>query len=152
VRFTTSINLIFGLQIYIFFYESTGYVIKYFCKFTDKMQNTKKLVTQINIQVSYLDQLVKQIDKDIRLAGIESDEFIDIDSPEILAETLYHFIDVLIHKHQESFNNFMYRVDIQEKDIYGLQQQNLEDLIENICLLIIKRELQKIYFRNKFSK
>lgn len=116
------------------------------------MQNTKKLVTQINIQVSYLDQLVKQIDKDIRLAGIESDEFIDIDSPEILAETLYHFIDVLIHKHQESFNNFMYRVDIQEKDIYGLQQQNLEDLIENICLLIIKRELQKIYFRNKFSK
>lgn len=112
----------------------------------------KKLITQINTQASYLAQLVEQIDKDIRLAGIESDEFTDIDSPEKLAENLYRFVDILISKYQESFNNFMYRVDIHEKDIYTLQQPNLEDLIENICLLIIKRELQKIYFRQKFSK
>jgi hypothetical protein len=97
------------------------------------------------------DALLMQINKDVSLAGIDSDNFKNIATAEVLVDRMRGFIDALITNYQESFNNFMYRVDIPEKDVAKLNHGKMDNLIDEITYHIIKREMQKVFFKKQFG-
>jgi len=100
----------------------------------------------------YIPDLIVQIGKDINLSGIDDHRFDGIVSSEKLVSVLKEFIEDLITHNPEAFSNLMYRVDISEEQIRGLSHIQLTDLVDEISLLVLKREIQKVYYRKKYSK
>ena len=111
------------------------------------MNNLVKLIDTTNFEA-----LVAQINRDVTLAGIDSDTFNNVETPEELISRLQNFIDVLVSNYQESFSNFMYRVDVPEKEVNAINKGEMTHLIDEITFFVLKREMQKVYFRKKFSK
>ena len=86
------------------------------------------------------------------LSGIEPDYFDDITSGEILLQRLERFIQDMLSYQPSDFDRFMYRVDVAEKDFSGLTTTDLTVLVEQLVLMVLKREMQKIIFRKQFSQ
>ena len=95
--------------------------------------------------------LARQISKDVNLSGISDARFEGIISIEKLVSVLKEFVGELVAYNQEGFSNLMYRIDISESKIYALEHSQLTDLIDEITFMVLKREMQKVYFKNLFS-
>ena len=101
-------------------------------------------------QLSLYQQLVLQLNKDFLLANINLDfheEVLPTSLKLLLHETVYKLI-------QEKFSdylNLLYIVDVSEKEIKALNGDDLLKLSEDVSFLILKREWQKVWFRNKYK-
>ena len=98
---------------------------------------------------SLYDKLLVQVNKDFNLAN-EAIDFPASTSPAELKLQLHEKIYRLIQYKFAEYLNLLYIIDVAEKEIKQLDGSDLIALSEQVTFLILKREWQKVWFRNKF--
>ncbi|MEZ4923499.1 MAG: hypothetical protein R2780_10035 [Crocinitomicaceae bacterium] len=91
----------------------------------------------------------QQINKD--LAGlVQFEPNISVDIDENVLDQLVNILkDILLQMDSAKIQQFIYKVDLKESAFIRAVSQ--EDDFQNLALLIIEREAQKVYLRHKFS-
>ena len=109
--------------------------------------STENLLAEAEKENLY-QKLIEQLNKDFNLAN----ESIDIpghtladDVKTILHEKVYRLIQ---YKFTE-YLNLLYIVDVSESEIKKLDGSDISALSGQVAFLILKREWQKVWFRNK---
>lgn len=110
--------------------------------------NTDNLLSEAEKENLYL-KLIEQINKDFNLAN-ESIDFPMSTSPGELKIQLHEKIFRLIQYKFAEYLNLLYIIDVSENEIKKLDGYDLVNLSEDVAFLILKREWQKVWFRNKF--
>lgn len=111
--------------------------------------NFQDLITSANNFKLYK-KLIRQLNKDFLYANIDLDfheEILPTSLKLMLHETIYNLI-------QEKFTdylNLLYIIDVSEKKVKELDGSDTLKLAEDISFLILKREWQKVWYRNKYS-
>ena len=94
-------------------------------------------------------KLIEQINKDFNLAN-EGIDFPISTSPKDLMVQLHEKVYRLIQYKFAEYLNLLYIIDVAEDQIKRLDGSDLVQLSEQVAFLILKREWQKIWFRNKY--
>ncbi len=110
--------------------------------------NTDNLLSEAEKENLYL-KLIEQINKDFNLAN-EPIDFPMSTSPQELKIQLHEKIFRLIQYKFAEYLNLLYIIDVSENEIKKLDGSDLVNLSEDVAFLILKREWQKVWFRNKF--
>lgn len=95
-------------------------------------------------------KLIEQLNKDFNLANEGVDFPMSISSDELkiqLHEKIYRLIQ---YKFAE-YLNLLYVIDVSEDEVKKLDGSDLVVLAEDVAFLILKREWQKVWFRNNFK-
>ncbi|MDO5979297.1 hypothetical protein [Flavivirga spongiicola] len=106
------------------------------------------LIEEAN-QLDLYKKLILQLNKDFLLANIDLDfheEVLPSSLKLLLHETVYNLI-------QEKFTeylNLLYIIDVPEKQVKALSGDDVLKLSEDVSFLILKREWQKVWFRNNY--
>ncbi len=111
-------------------------------------QNTDLLLSEAQKEKLYI-TLVEQINKDFTLANEPVDFATDI-SPINLKLGVHEKIYGLIQHKFAEYLNLLYIIDVPEKDIKSLDGSDLVELSEQVAFLVLKREWQKVWFRNRY--
>ena len=99
-------------------------------------------------QMEMLKKLIEQLNKDLSLSGIDTQ--FDINwNPESLISNLTKIIAALMEKDYQKFMNFLYRVDIPEKKLGNIVTSDFNAAVNEIVLMVLKKEWQKVWFRNR---
>ena len=110
--------------------------------------NTDLLLEEAQKEALYL-KLIEQINKDFNLAN-EGIDFPMSVTPEELKIQLHEKIYRMIQYKFAEYLNLLYIIDVSEGQIKKLDGSDLVVLAEEVAFLILKREWQKVWFRNKF--
>ncbi len=94
--------------------------------------------------------LVFQLNKDLLLTNTGKSISKNC-NPMLLITNLNDIVYSLINDNFDLFLSLLYRIDLSEDKIKNLQKLNQEEYITSISLLILKRELEKVFFRKKYS-
>lgn len=111
--------------------------------------NTENLLSEAEKENLYL-KLLEQINKDFNFANEPIDFPLSTKPIELkiqLHEKIYRLIQ---HKFAE-YLNLLYIIDVSESEIKKLDGSDLVVLSEEVAFLILKREWQKVWFRNKLT-
>ncbi len=111
-------------------------------------KNTDLLLCEAEEENLYL-KLIEQINKDFNLAN-ESIDFPLSTKPMELKVQLHEKIYRLIQHKFAEYLNLLYIIDVPEDQIKKLDGSDLVALSEQVAFLILKREWQKVWFRNKY--
>lgn len=95
-------------------------------------------------------KLVKQLNKDFLLANIDLGFHEDI-PPSSLKLLLHETVYKLIQEQFTGYLNLLYIVDVSEKEIRNLDGNDTVKLAEAVSFLILKREWQKVWYKNNFN-
>lgn len=112
-------------------------------------KNTELLLQEASNENLYL-KLVEQINKDFNLAN-EPVDFPKSTSPEELKVQLHEKVYRLIQYKFAEYLNLLYIIDVSEDLVKDLDGSDLIELSKEVSFLILKREWQKVWFRNKFQ-
>ena len=111
-------------------------------------KSTDLLLSEAENESLYL-KLIEQINKDFNLAN-EAIDFPASTTPYELKIQLHEKIYRLIQYKFAEYLNLLYIIDVAEDQIKKLDGSDLVELSEQVSFLILKREWQKVWFRNKF--
>ena len=111
--------------------------------------NSDLLFEEAQKESLYL-KLIEQINKDFNLANEGVDLPLSI-SPEELKIQLHEKIYRMIQYKFAEYLNLLYIIDVSEDQIKKLDGSDLVILAEDVAFLILKREWQKVWFRNKYK-
>ena len=106
------------------------------------------LIDEAN-QLNLYKKLIKQLNKDMSYANINlafDEDILPTSLKLMLHETIYKLI-------QEKFTdylNLLYIIDVSEKKIRALDGNDVLKLSEDVTFLILQREWQKVWFKNKY--
>lgn len=93
--------------------------------------------------------LVQQLNKDLVLAGVDYYSFSEKIRINELITALTNTIERLFKGRYDSYLNFIYRVDVAEKEMLLIDTES-RTFFNDITKVVLKRELQKVWFRSKF--
>jgi len=93
-------------------------------------------------------KLIVQLNKDFALANIE-ESFSDDISPETLKKELHAIVYQLIQEKFAEYLNVLYIMDVSEAKIKALDGSDVVELSGQVAFLILQREWQKVWFKNK---
>ena len=110
--------------------------------------NFKELIAQANNENLY-NELVKQLNKDFLLANIDLDFDEDI-LPTSLKFLLHETVFKLIQEKFAEYLNLLYIIDVPEHKIKQLDGSDVVSLSEQVTFLILLREWQKVWYRNRY--
>lgn len=110
--------------------------------------NTDLLLEEAEKGALYL-KLIEQINKDFNLAN-EGIDFPMSILPNELKIQLHEKIYRMIQYKFAEYLNLLYIIDVSEDQIKKLDGSDLVVLAEEVAFLILKREWQKVWFRNKY--
>ncbi len=110
--------------------------------------STDLLLSEAETENLYL-KLIEQINKDFNLAN-EAIDFPLSTNPAELKVQLHEKIYRLIQYKFAEYLNLLYIIDVAEDQIKKLDGSDLVELSEQVSFLILKREWQKVWFRNRF--
>lgn len=111
-------------------------------------KNTDVLLFEAESENLYL-KLIEQMNKDFNLANEGIDLPLSI-SPDELKIQLHEKIYRLIQYKFAEYLNLLYIVDVSEDEVKKMDGSDLVNLAEQVSFLILKREWQKVWFRNKY--
>lgn len=111
-------------------------------------QNTDLLLSEAQKEQLYT-KLVEQLNKDFALAN-EAVEWEIAIAPIDLKLGLQDKIYTLIQHKFSEYLNLLYIIDVSEKEIRALNGSDIAELSEQVAFLILKREWQKVWFRNRY--
>lgn len=94
-------------------------------------------------------KLIDQLNKDFNLAN-EAIDFPKSTSPIELKVQLHEKIYRLIQYRFAEYLNLLYIIDVSESEIKNLDGSDISILSEQVAFLVLKREWQKVWFRNRF--
>lgn len=100
--------------------------------------------------VENLEDLIEQINKDANLAGVVFKLNKSITALEI-ANELNKIIAILLKDDYSGYLNFLYRIDVSEKDLIMIHDLEYNEMTKKVTILILKKELQKIWLKNNFK-
>ncbi len=114
-------------------------------------QNNKVVVFLDNVVANgFFSNLVAQLNKDLYL--INSGKSISENvSPSLLLNELNNIVVDLVNNDFDIFLNFLYRIDVSEFVVKDILAVNHKDYITSISYLILKRALEKVCLRDKYS-
>lgn len=95
-------------------------------------------------------KLILQLNKDFLYANIDLDFDEDI-LPSSLKLLLHETVYKLIQDKFTEYLNLLYIIDVPEKAVKALNGDDTVELSAQVAFLILKREWQKVWFRNKYS-
>jgi len=111
-------------------------------------KSTDLLLSEAESESLYL-KLVEQLNKDFNLANEGVDFPMSISHYELkiqLHEKIYRLIQ---YKFAE-YLNLLYIIDVAEEQVKKLDGSDISKLAEQVSFLILKREWQKVWFRNRY--
>jgi hypothetical protein len=111
-------------------------------------KNTDLLLTEASEENLYA-KLLEQLNKDFNLAN-EPVDFPASTTPEELKVQLHEKIYRLIHYKFAEYLNLLYIIDVPENQIKKLDGSDLVALANEVSFLVLKREWQKVWFRNNY--
>ncbi|WP_341216537.1 hypothetical protein [uncultured Wocania sp.] len=106
------------------------------------------LIEEAN-QLNLYHKLVKQLNKDFLLANVDLDFHEDI-LPTSLKLLLHETVYKLIQEKFTEYLNLLYIIDVPEKAVKALNGEDVLKLSEDVTFLILKREWQKVWFKNHY--
>lgn len=109
----------------------------------------EKLIKEAN-QFDLYKKLIQQLNKDFSLANIDLDFHEEV-LPPSLKLLLHEMIYKLIQEKFTEYLNLLYIIDVPENQVKALDGHDILKLSEDVSFLILKREWQKVWFRNKYS-
>ena len=112
-------------------------------------QNFDALIEEAN-QLDLYQKLIYQLNKDFLLANIDLDFHEEI-LPTSLKLMLHETVYKLIQEKFTEYLNLLYIIDVSEKQVKALDGEDILKLSEDVSFLILKREWQKVWFKNKYS-
>lgn len=112
-------------------------------------KNTDLLLQEAEKETLYVN-LIIQMNKDFNLANEAVDFPLSL-SPNELKIQLHEKIFRLIQYKFAEYLNLLYIIDVSEDEIKKLDGSDLVVLAEQVAFLILKREWQKVWFRNKYK-
>ncbi|MCC9042605.1 hypothetical protein LNQ81_07875 [Myroides sp. M-43] len=99
-------------------------------------------------EYNLLGELVRQVEKDFRMA-VDTSITLYADTPAKLVHEVYSELYNIVTKTSVSkFSSLLYRIDIAEKDVKAIQSTDIEDYLQQVTFLVLKREYQKVYIRS----
>ncbi|OAZ03857.1 hypothetical protein [Flavobacterium succinicans] len=110
--------------------------------------NTDHLLSEAEKENLYL-KLVAQINKDFNLANEGVDFPVNV-SPNQLKIELQEKVYRLIQYKFAEYLNLLYIIDVPENEIKQLDGSDIITLSGQVSFLILKREWQKVWFRNYY--
>jgi len=117
-----------------------------FDKKNDSIESLYKLE-----QMEMLEKLIVQLNKDLSLSGLETQFNIDW-SPKLLMDRLSKIVATLMKNEFQKFMNLLYRIDISEKKLEEIGTLDFDEVVNVITFMILKKEWQKVWFRNRNSQ
>lgn len=111
--------------------------------------NFEDLIEEAN-QLDLYKKLVLQLNKDFLLANINLDFHADV-LPSSLKYLLHETVYKLIQEKFTDYLNLLYIIDVPEKQVKALDGSDTLKMAEDVSFLILKREWQKVWFRNKYK-
>ncbi len=105
-----------------------------------------ELIEKAN-QLDLYKKLILQLNKDFLYANIDLD-FHEDTLPSSLKLLLHETVYKLIQEKFSEYLNLLYIVDVSEKEVKALNGDDIVKLAEEVSFLILKREWQKVWFRN----
>jgi len=118
----------------------------YFMKIPTTFENLIEEANQYNLYT----KLIQQLNKDFLLANIDLDFHEEV-LPSSLKLLLHETVYKLIQEKFMEYLNLLYIIDVPEDQVKALNGDDTLKLSEDVIFLILKREWQKVWFRNKFS-
>ncbi len=110
-------------------------------------KNVLQLLNQIQ-KDDLLKKLIQQINKDLQLVGVDYN-LNENSTPKNVVINLKELLIDLINNKFSDYVNLLYRIDIPEKQIIELQGLELNILTEKVAILILRKEWQKVWFKNR---
>ncbi|MEO6348456.1 MAG: hypothetical protein ABIO60_11170 [Aquaticitalea sp.] len=107
-------------------------------------------VVAVANQLNLYQKLVKQLNKDLVFANIDIG-FNEEVPPTSLKLLLHETVFKLIQEKFMDYLNLLYIIDVSEEKINQLNEDDAMQLSEEVTFLILKREWQKVYYRNRYS-
>lgn len=110
--------------------------------------NIDALISQAEEEHLYF-KLIEQVNKDFALANESLDvpaSIFPFEFKNLVQEKIYKLIQ---YKFAE-YLNLLYIIDVPEEQIKKLDGSDLVELSEQVAFLVLKREWQKVWFRNKY--
>ena len=101
-------------------------------------------------QLELYAKLVLQLNKDLALANIDLEFASDV-LPTSLKLLLHEKIYKLVQEKFMDYLNLLYIIDVSEEQIKQLDGNDTLQMSEEVMFLILKREWQKVYYRNLYS-
>jgi len=109
--------------------------------------NIEALLLDATKEVLY-EKLIEQLNKDFALANIEETFATDISSKSLQRE-LHAIVYQLIQEKFAEYLNLLYIMDVSEAKIKALDGSDMVVLSEQVAFLMLQREWQKVWFKNK---
>ncbi|MGS2740283.1 hypothetical protein [Sinomicrobium sp. M5D2P17] len=115
------------------------------------------MVPQVKDMASLLDcarkeqlweKLVMQLNKDFLSANIHMDLETTV-SPEKLGRTLHETVFLLMRDRFNDYLNLLYIIDVPETAVKSIQALDTVEISGEVSFLILKREWQKVWFKNR---
>lgn len=113
-------------------------------------KNSLELLKSIEVENLYV-RLIEQLNKDFQLANVAV-SFDITNSPVQLKNQLFAILLNLITNQYDDYLNLLYRIDVPESELAKLVNDNLTSSMEEITYLVLKREYQKVWFKQNFDK
>jgi len=110
-------------------------------------KSTDQLLSEAEKENLYI-KLIEQLNKDFNFAN----EPIDVPlstQPNELKVQLHEKVYRLIQYKFAEYLNLLYIIDVPEEEVKKLNGDDLSQLSGEVAFLILKREWQKVWFRNK---
>ena len=114
-----------------------------------KLPSTFETLIEEANQLDLYKKLILQLNKDFLLANIDLDFHEDI-LPSSLKLLLHEMVYKLIQEKFTEYLNLLYIIDVPEKQIKSLNGDDIQELSGAVSFLILKREWQKVWYRNNF--
>ncbi|MCM5662263.1 hypothetical protein [Galbibacter mesophilus] len=114
---------------------------------SDFLNSTELL--QVASEEKLFKKLILQLNKDLKLANLEEEFSLDV-SAEKLKRDLHEIIFILINERFADYLNFLYIIDVPESQVKALDGSDVVQLSEEVTFLVLKREWQKVWFKNKY--
>ncbi|WP_028871639.1 hypothetical protein [Psychroserpens burtonensis] len=111
--------------------------------------NFEELISKTE-ELKLYSKLIIQVNKDFLLANIDL-AFDEAILPSSLKYLLHEVVFKLIQEKFAEYLNLLYIVDVSEEKIKKLDGSDTLKLSEQVAFLILQREWQKVWYRNKYS-
>ena len=96
------------------------------------------------------DALLFQLQKDFKLASIAFHIPSTLSGKE-LKKLLHEKIYYLLLEKFDMYLNLLYIIDVPEKEFKHINMTDVVEVADQMTFLILQRELQKVWFKKKFS-
>lgn len=112
------------------------------------LENIKKVPQKAFNSQEFIEKTVLQINKDFPQ---EVQPILNVTDAEQVYFALRDRISFLVKECKRTIPQYIYQVDLPEKKVNQVFSTTLEQAIDNLTMMVLEREAQKVYIRSVFS-